>query len=134
MPRAPRLPAIKAKPQHPLQWLWDDLESDPDFTLRSMFGGRVAYFDGRQCLFFTAQEEPWSGVLVCMERENHAALIATIPALKPHPVLGKWLYLPDTHEDFERLAQAIVRLARQRDPRIGIISKKKPRKKSGLKD
>lgn len=127
MPRQIDTAAARVRAVHPYAWLWEPLESDPTFVLRSMFGAKAAYLGGKMVLCFTAGEEPWRGVLVCTEREHQPALIADFPELKPHSILPKWLYLPETAPKFEKQAVALVKLARQRDPRIGIIPK--PRKK-----
>jgi len=113
-------PFAKAKPVHPYEWLWEGLASDPGFVLRSMFGGKSVYLDGKLMLFFAAKDEPWRGLLVCTDRRHHAALVADFADLRPHPILPKWLYLPETAEAFERLAGQLVTLARRRDPRLGV--------------
>ena len=113
---------------HPYQWLWEPLEDDPTFVLRSMFGAKAAYLAGRLTLCFCASEEPWRGVLVCTDRVHHAALLAEFPELAAHPILPKWLYLPEAADRFERTAALLVSLALRRDPRIGITPQpKKPR-------
>lgn len=108
---------------HRYQWLWEPLESDATFVLRAMFGARAAYLDGRLMLCFCAREEPWRGVLVCTDHTRHPALVAEFPALVPHPILPKWLYLPEAAASFERDATRLVALARRRDPRLGIDPK-----------
>ena len=108
------------KAEHPLQWLADPLQDDPTFELKSWFGGRTVMLDGKHHLFLTTQGEPWQGVLVCTFREHHGSLRTEFPALVQHPVLGKWLYLPETAESFERDARRLIALARARDPRLGI--------------
>jgi len=113
---------------HPHQWLWEPLETDPTFVLRAMFGAKAAYLDGQLMLCFCASEEPWLGVLVCTDRDRHAALQADFPELAPHPILPKWLYLPETADSFERTAARLVALARRRDPRLGVTPQ--PKKKS----
>lgn len=119
---------VKAKPVHPHHWLWESLETDPGFVLKPMFGGKALYLDGKLMLYFAAKEEPWRGMLVCTEREHHAALQKEFPILAPHPVLPKWLYLPEESDSFERTAARLVTLARRRDPQIGVAPKpKKPR-------
>ena len=117
----------KAKPVHPHHWLWEALEDDPGFVLKPMFGGKSLYLDGNLRLYFSAKEEPWRGMLVCTEREHHPALQKEFPVLAPHPVLPKWLYLPEETESFERTAVRLVALARRRDPRIGVAPKPKKR-------
>lgn len=116
---------------HPHRWLWEPLEDEPTFVLRAMFGAKAVYLGGRMVLCFCAGEEPWRGVLVCTDRTQHAALQAEFPALAPHPILGKWLYLPEAADAFERSATRLVALVRRRDPRIGITptSRQKPQRR-----
>lgn len=118
----------QVRPVHPHQWLWEPLADDPSFVLRSMFGAKAAYLDGKLMLCFCASEEPWRGVLACTEHAHHAALRAEFPALAPHPILPKWLYLSENSDAFERTAAKLVSLARRRDPRLGVLPK--PRRKS----
>ena len=118
----------RARVVHRHAWLWEPLEPDARFELRTMFGAKAAYLDGKLALCFCAGEEPWRGLLVCTDRSRHAALVAEFPELRPHAVLPKWLYLPESTDTFERSATLIVSLARHRDPRIGVVPQpKKPR-------
>ena len=110
----------RAKPSHRYAWLWEPLESDATFELRAMFGAKAVYLDGRMQLCFFAKEEPWRGVLVCTDRAFHDSLRAEFPVLSPHPVLPKWLYLPEEADDFERVGQRLAALAQRRDSRIGV--------------
>jgi hypothetical protein len=110
---------------HPHAWLWEPLEDDPTFVLGSMFGTRIAYLDGLLMLCFATKQDPWRGVLVCTERGQHASLMAEFPPLAPHPVLGKWLYLAESADAFEKVAIRLVDAARRRDPRIGVIPGRK---------
>ena len=123
----------KGKAEHPLQWLVEPLLAEPSFVFKAWFGGRTVTLHGRHHLVLTTQGEPWQGVLVCTTHEHHASLRAEFPALVQHPVLGKWLYLPDAAETFERDARRLVQLVRARDPRLGILpspkKKKRPQKK-----
>ena len=123
-------PMGKTRRVHPYQWLWEPLEDDPTFVLRPMFGGKAAYLDGKLTLYFTAGEEPWRGVLACTDRVHHASLLAEFPELSPHPILPKWLYLPESADSFERVAERLVALARRRDPRLGVSPQPKKRKRS----
>ena len=118
-----------SKPAHRYAWLWESLEADATFELRAMFGAKAAYLDGKLQLWFFAKAEPWRGVLVCTDRQFHEALKAEFPALSSHPVLPKWLYLPEAEDDFERIAQRLVTLAARRDARIGVEGS--PRRKTG---
>jgi hypothetical protein len=120
----------RTKRVHPYQWIWEPLETDPTFLVRPMFSGRAVYLDGRMMLYFTAKQEPWRGMLVCTERVHHPALLAEYPELSPHPILPKWLYLPESAERFESAAERLVILARRRDPRLGVTPQPKKRKRA----
>ncbi len=109
-----------AKIEHPFQWLAEPLLAEPTFVLKAWFGGRTIMLHGLHMLFLTAQGEPWQGVLVCTFHEHQPSLLAEFPALTQHPVLKKWLYLPERAETFERDARRLVQLVRTRDPRLGI--------------
>jgi hypothetical protein len=85
-----------------------------------MFGCLGCYVHGRLVLVLAAGERPWDGVLVPTGREQHAALRTTLPALRAHPVLGKWLYLAASTESFETDAGTLAVLARANDDRIGV--------------
>jgi hypothetical protein len=99
-------------------------------VLGDMFGTKVAYLDGKLTLCFAAKEEPWRGILVCTERAHHPSLVASFPVMAPHPVLGKWLYLPEDADAFEQVGSQLVELVRRRDPRIGVVAGAKRRRKS----
>lgn len=118
---------------HRHAWLWEPLEAEAGFVLRSMFGAKAVYLDGKIVLCFCTGEEPWRGLLVPTDRTHHDALRADFPALIVDPVLTKWLYLPETTDAFERVAQALVTLVSRRDPRLGVVPLPKKRKspKSG---
>jgi hypothetical protein len=116
----------RAVVEHPFAWLWEPLEGEESFLLRAMFGAKAVYLEGKLMLCLMVREEPWRGVLVCTSREHQESLRADFPALKPHPVLPKWLYLPESAASFERDGTRLVERVRQRDARIGVIPK--PRK------
>ena len=112
-----------------LLWIFDPLERDETFFQKRMFGAEAAYVNGRQCLAVIDRDAPWDGLLVCTSREHHASLVAEMPALRPHPVLGKWLYVPQSDAEFEAVAGRLTALVLAGDPRIGIEPKpRKPRK------
>jgi hypothetical protein len=120
-------PAVKKANRH--RWLFERLEDQPTFEARKMFGALAAYFNGMLVLVLADGDEPWRGVLVPTERESHAALMAEFPALASHPVLGKWLYLPESATSFERDAEKLVECIRRLDARIGVLPEKKRPKK-----
>jgi len=114
-----------------LVWIFDAFERDASYLRKKMFGCDAAYVDGRLCLVVADRDAPWDGLLVCTAQDQHAALVAEIPALRAHPVLGKWLYVPQSDPAFEDAVQAITLLVRNRDSRIGVEpGPRKPRKRS----
>ena len=125
----PKFPKFRAKADHPYTWLWETLEAEPSFELRAMFGAKAVYLGGKLQLCFTVKEEPWRGVLVCTDKTYHPSLTKEFPDLRPHPVLPKWLYLPESIETFESVASRLVALVRKRDERIGVIAKPKRAKR-----
>lgn len=112
-----------------LLWVIEPLERDAGHTSRKMFGSDAAYLDGLLCLVAVDRDEPWNGLLVATSREHHAALMEEMPGLRPHPVLGKWLYVPQDDEAFETIARRVGELALARDPRIGVEPKPRSRRK-----
>jgi hypothetical protein len=111
-------------------WLIEPLEDDPSVLVRSMSGGQAIYFRGEFILFLADKAEPWHGVRVPPERQFQPALIESLPTLSPHPVLPKWLYLPEVTDAFEADAQWLVARALQDDVRIGIIPPQKKRRRT----
>ncbi len=129
MSALPDFPSGPGRKTHPYAWLWEPLEEEATFLLRAAFGSKMLYLDGKAILCFIAKEDPWRGLLVCTEQRHHAALGASFPGLTPHPVLGKWLYLPEANDDFEPIAEKIVQAVLYRDSRIGVIPPPKKRRK-----
>ncbi|VCU69876.1 hypothetical protein PIGHUM_01941 [Pigmentiphaga humi] len=135
----PRRPATPFAPPHKqrqaarnaLLWVFEPLERDPGYLCKRMFGCHAAYLDDVLYLVAADREEPWSGLLVCTARDQHAALVQALPALRPHAVLGKWLYLPQDDSAFESVAAALADLALARDPRMGVASS--PRSRGGTR-
>ncbi|REG51662.1 hypothetical protein B0G80_8164 [Paraburkholderia sp. BL6669N2] len=116
-----------------LIWIFDAFERDPTYIGKRMFGSDAAYIDGLLCLIAADRDKPWNGLLVCTSHERHAALIDEMPALRPHPVLGKWLYVTQDDPAFETVAEQLTALVLARDSRIGVEPKPRARgKKSKL--
>lgn len=113
---------------HRHAWIWEPLEQEAGFVLRSMFGAKAVYLDGKIVLCFATGEEPWRGLLLPTTQEHHASLRAEFSALTTHAVLRKWLYLPESADDFESAASTLVKLIRRRDPRLGVIPPPKKRR------
>ena len=129
------LPAIRDMPKmdllrtrsrrsHPLQWVVEPLVEEPSYIEKAMFGCKGCYLYGRLVLVLAARgKEPWRGLLVPTERRHHKSLCRERKNLATHPVLKKWLYLPESNEDFEESARALVESILANDPRIGVEPK-----------
>jgi hypothetical protein len=115
-----------------LLWIFDAFERDPTYILKRMFGCDAAYVDGLLCLVAADRGEPWNGLLVCTSQERHASLMDEMPALRPHPVLGKWLYVPQDDPAFETIVERMTARVLARDPRVGVEPKpRRPAKRGG---
>jgi hypothetical protein len=117
--------------KHRFGGLVESLADEPSFLVKVMFGGLAVYLHGRMMLALMDRRPPWRGLCVLTTRECQPSLRADMPALVPHPVLGKWLHLSDVDDDFEEVAGRLVDLIRGDDPRIGVESKpRRPRRKT----
>ncbi|HSD09592.1 MAG TPA: hypothetical protein VLF14_01310 [Candidatus Binatia bacterium] len=56
------------------------------------------------------------------EKPLHPSLLADFPALRVHPVLRKWLYVPHAAGAFATVARAIVEHIVTGDRRFGVES------------
>ncbi|MDX3907389.1 MAG: hypothetical protein QHC78_16995 [Pigmentiphaga sp.] len=112
-----------ASRRNTLLWIFDPLERNPSYLLKPMFGCQAAYLEGRLCLVAADRGDPWNGLLVCTSHDHHASLRQEMPALRPHPVLPKWLYLPQDDAAFETIAARVAELVLAGDPRVGVEPK-----------
>lgn len=122
-----RSPLTKKKP-NPLLWIAEPLMELPSYIEKPMFGCTAIYLHGRLCLVLASGEEPWNGILIPTNREHHDAISAAFSHVEQHPILKKWLYLPEASETFESDAAGIVDSVRMNDQRFGVEPKeRKPR-------
>ena len=106
---------------HPLHWIVETLIGKPSYIEKSMFGCRGCYIHGKLILVLASRGgEPWKGVLLPTERKYHNSLMNELPNLLVHPILQKWLYLPEDLEEFEEIILNLVDLVAKDDYRIGI--------------
>lgn len=135
-------PSRKRIPKNPLEGFalvhfFERLLDHPEFTARKMFGGLALRFRGRM-IAVLAESGPdsesvwrgkkypypiWNGVLFPTERQHHASLQTQWPSLIPHPILPKWLYLPQSAQTFEGTLEAMVMALTKNDFRLGIEPK-----------
>ena len=107
------------------EWILDAFAEHPTFFTKGMFGALAAYLYGRQMLLLVEPTKSgrwnWRGVAVCTDYAHHASIQAEFPALTPHYVLRKWLFIDSTHEEFESTMEAVVKRMAGNDPRFGIL-------------
>jgi hypothetical protein len=99
-----------------------------------MFGCIGCYLYGRLVLVLVARRhEPWNGLLVPTDRRHHTSLRRDHKSLVIHPILKKWLYLPESNDAFEESAKAIVDSILANNPRIGVEPQGKTSRAGGKK-
>jgi hypothetical protein len=114
------------------EWILEAFAGRPTFFTKRMFGGLAAYLHGRQMFVLVEPTKTgrwkWHGVLVCTDHEHQASIRADYPALTPHRVLRKWLYIDSTHEDFESTIEAVAKRVARNDRRFGIVPRAKSKR------
>ena len=106
-------------------WILEEFIEHPTFFTKRMFGGLAAYLFERLMLLLVEPTKSgrwhWHGVLVCTDYQHHASIQEELPALMPHEVLRKWLFIDSTHADFESTMEAVAKHMASNDPRFGIL-------------
>jgi TfoX/Sxy family transcriptional regulator of competence genes len=111
-------------------WLIESIMEEPSYLEKPMFGCLAVYLHGRMMLLLSEGDEPWNGLLIPTDHRFHESIKAEFKDVVQHPVLKKWLYLPENIEDFELVAENIVHAVHKDDERFGVEPKeKKPRLK-----
>jgi hypothetical protein len=107
------------------EWIFEAFAEHPTFFTKRMFGGLAAYLHERQMLVLVEPTKTgrwkWHGVLVCTGHDHHASIQTDFPALLPHHVLRKWLYIDSAHQDFESTIEAVAKRMVRNDRRFGIV-------------
>jgi hypothetical protein len=106
------------------EWIFEPFERHATFFTKRMFGGLAAYVHDRQMLVLVEPTKTgrwkWHGVLVCTDFLHQPSIRADFPALAPHDVLKKWLWIDSAHDDFEATMSGVARLVARNDVRFGI--------------
>ncbi len=123
------MPSKRHKKEQPLRWVIEPLLELPSYMEKSMFGCLACYAHGRLSLLLSSGEEPWNGLLIPTDHQFHESILKDYQDVEQHPVLKKWLYLPESTEDFESEAQDIIEAIRMNDPRFGVEPTEKVRKR-----
>ena len=107
------------------EWILEPFAEHRTFFTKRMFGGLAVYLFERQMLVLVEPTKTgrwnWHGVLVCTDHAHHASIREEFPALKPHAVLRKWLFVASTHDDFESTMEQVAKRIARNDPRFGIV-------------
>jgi hypothetical protein len=115
------------------EWILELFDHHRSFFTKRMFGGLAAYLFERLMLVLVEPTKTgrwtWHGVLVCTDHEHQPSIRAEFPALAPHDILRKWLFLDSTHPDFESTMEAVVRRMASNDPRFGIVPRARPNRR-----
>jgi hypothetical protein len=114
------------KKEYPLRWIVESIEEERSYFEKPMFGCLAVYLHGRLSLLLSSGEEPWNGLLIPTCHQFHDSILQEFGDVVPHSVLKKWLYLPESSENFETIAGDIVETIRMNDPRFGV----EPRERS----
>ena len=106
------------------EWIFQAFEDHPSYFTKRMFGGLAAYVFGRMMMILVQPTKTgrwkWHGVLICTEHVQRLAIMEEFPALVPHEILKKWLYIDSRHEDFEPTMERVARVIARDDQRFGI--------------
>jgi hypothetical protein len=133
---------MKAKIRKPLpyEFVLDELATLSP-TVRPMFGCHAVYHN-EKILLVLRQKEDYTkdnGVWIATVPEHHASLRREFPSMRRIFLLAdggetSWQNLPEESPDFEEAVLHLCKLARQGDPRVGKIPKrKKPKARKPVK-
>ena len=107
------------------EWILDVFAGHSSFFTKRMFGGLAAYVHERMMLVLVEPTKTgrwkWHGVLVGTDRTHHASIRLQFPALAPRFVLGKWLYIDSTHQQFEATMDGVAQCMIRNDRRFGVV-------------
>src|SRR5262249_23653355 len=119
------------------EWILEAFAAHRSFFTKRMFGGLAAYLHDRQMLVLVEPTKTgrwnWHGVLICTGHDHHASIREDFPALRPHRVLGKWLYIDSADGDCESTMEAVARRIAGNDERFGIVPRGPKRRRTRKK-
>jgi len=118
----------KKKKEYPLRWVVESIEEERSYLEKPMFGCLAVYLHGRLSLLLSSGEEPWNGLLIPTDHQFQGNITKDFKEVVQHPVLKKWLYLPERAEAFETVALDIIEVIRMNDPRFGVEPKERSKK------
>ena len=124
---------------------FEALAAEDSFYCKKFFGGLSIYVFGQMVAFLSEhpgekewrgksfQFDVWNGCLIPSHREHHDLLLKKIKGTVVHPVISKWLYLPQAAQQFETSMFKLIEMIENKSTLIGvepeISSGKRPKKK-----
>lgn len=117
---------------------FEELSQFDSFYFQKFFRGLSIYCFGRAVAYISNRPgdrsfrgknyriEIWNGCLIPTIRDHHAELLRSIKGTVVHPVIEKWLYLPQHSEHFEDSMVQIVNMIKGKSLLIGIDAQLKP--------
>jgi hypothetical protein len=118
------------------EWIFRVFEDHPSFFTKRMFGGLAAYLFGRMMMILAEPTKSgrwkWHGVLICTDYPKQPAILQEFPALAPHNILKKWLYIDSRHEDFEMTMERVAKAVARDDKRFGVQPGARKQRPSGM--
>jgi len=108
------------KKEYPLCSVAESLEEERSYLEKPMFGCFAVYLHRRLSLLLSSGEEPWNGLLIPTDHKFHETVRQDFNDVVQHPVLKKWLNLPEASENFEIVVHDIVYAIRMTDLRFGV--------------
>lgn len=119
---------------------FEDLSTQDSFYLKKFFRGLTIYVFGKAVAYLSNRPgdksfrgkrykiDIWNGCLIPTNREYHAELLKLLKGTLVHPVIEKWLYLPQNSDHFEDSMNQLLEMIKRKNPLIGIETQLKPRK------
>jgi hypothetical protein len=119
---------------------FEELSVHNSFYFKKFFRGLSIYYLGQAVAYISNRPgdrsfrgknyriEIWNGCLIPTNREYQAELLRAIKGTVVHPVIKKWLYLPQNSEHFEDSMVQLVSMIKNKNSLIGIETDLKPKK------
>ena len=124
---------------------FEDLSNHDTFYFKKFFGGLSIYVFGKMVAFLAEHPgdknfrgkkfkvDVWNGCLIPSVHENHLELLKLLKGTLIHPVIEKWLYLPQQSKHFEDSMIKLVELIKRKSILIGIEPSLKVKKQKNNK-
>lgn len=118
---------------------FEDLSAHDSFYFKKFFRGLSIYVFGKAVAYLSNRPgdksfrgkkykfDIWNGCLIPTNREHHAELLKLVKGTIVHPVIEKWLYLPQSSTHFEDSMIQLVEMIKKKNSLIGIESTLKPK-------